>query len=70
MVEKKMDIIGFTVPLWALFLAGIVIIFIAWKIIKFAIKLFVILLIFFGILMGLDMLGVFGWLQQLIMTLV
>ncbi len=65
-----MDIIGFTVPLWALFLAGIVIIFIAWKIIKFAIKLFVILLIFFGILMGLDMLGVFGWLQQLIMTLV
>jgi hypothetical protein len=64
-----MDIIGITIPLWAIFLGGIIIVFVAWKLIKFAIKLFVALLIFFGILIGLDMLHVFDWIQNFIMTL-
>ena len=61
-----MDVIGFQIPLWALFLIGLVIVFVAWKIIKFAIKLFIGLLIFFGIMMGLDMLGVFNWIQSVL----
>lgn len=62
---KKVEIIGFQLPLWAVFLGGLLIVVVAWKLIKFAIKLFVALLIFFGLLIGLDMLGVFQWVQTL-----
>ena len=54
------------IPLIFLLLIGIIIIVIAWKIIKFAIKIFVGLLIFFGVLIGLDMLGIFQWIQQML----
>jgi len=60
-----MELIG-QIPLWAVLLGGVIIIIIAWKVIKFAIKLFVALLIFFGILIGLDMLGIFQWVQHII----
>ena len=64
-----MEIIGISIPLWALFLGGIIIVIVAWKIIKFAIKVFVALLIFFGILIGLDMLHVFDWIQNILMMI-
>lgn len=63
-----MDIIGFQIPLWLVFLGGLLIVVVAWKLIKFAIKLLVVLLIFFGLLIGLDMIGVFGKIQELIST--
>jgi hypothetical protein len=47
-------------------LIGLIIVIIAWKVIKFAIKLFIVLLVSFGILIGLDMIGVFQWIQSLI----
>ena len=61
-----MEIFAFQIPLWIIFLIIIVIIYVAWKLIKFAIKVFIALLIFFGILIGLDMLGIFTWLQKFI----
>jgi hypothetical protein len=60
-----LEIIG-QIPLWALLLIGLIIVIIAWKVIKFAIKLFIVLLVSFGILIGLDMIGVFQWIQSLI----
>ncbi|MDG6229301.1 MAG: hypothetical protein QCH96_04995 [Candidatus Thermoplasmatota archaeon] len=63
-----MEIIGFQIPLWALLLGGLLIVVVAWKLIKFAIKLLVVLLIFFGLLIGLDMLGVFQYIQNLMIT--
>jgi hypothetical protein len=33
-----MDVFGFTLPLWAVFLGGIIIVVVAWKLIKFALK--------------------------------
>ena len=54
------------IPLIYLLLLGIVVIVVAWKVIKFAIKIFVALLIFFGVLIGLDMLGIFQWIQQML----
>ena len=54
------------IPLVYLLLLGIVVIVVAWKVIKFAIKIFVALLIFFGVLIGLDMLGIFQWIQQML----
>jgi len=63
-----MEIIGFQIPLWAVALGGLLIVVIAWKLIKFAIKLFIALLIFFGLLIGLDMVGVFNWIQTLMIS--
>lgn len=61
-----MDILGFTLPLWAVFIGGIVLVIVAWKLIKFTIKVLLILVVFFGILIGLDFLNVFNWIQGLL----
>lgn len=64
-----MEIFGFILPLWAIFLVAIIVIFVAWKIIKFAIKIFIVLVIIFLILMGLDALQVFSMIQDLFSTI-
>ena len=61
-----MDIFGFILPLWAVFLGGIIVVIVAWKLIKFAIKVLLIVVVFFAILIGLDFLGVFDWIQGLL----
>jgi len=61
-----MDLFGFSIPLWAFFLIIIVIIFLAWKLIKFAIKVLIIIIVFFVILIGLDFVGVFDWISEII----
>ena len=52
-------------PLWAIILIGIIIVIIAWKIIKFALKILLVLIISFAILLGLDIIGVFDFIQNL-----
>ena len=52
-------------PLWAIILIGIIIVVIAWKIIKFALKSLLVLIISFAILLGLDIIGVFDFIQNL-----
>ena len=59
-----MEILGFTLPLWALFLMGIIGVIIAWKLIKFAIKIVLILIVFFGSLFLIDFFDVVGIIQQ------
>lgn len=61
-----MDVFGFTLPLWAVFLGGIIIVVVAWKLIKFALKVLLVIVVFFGILIGLDVLGVFNFIQGLL----
>lgn len=61
-----MDVFGFTLPLWAVFLGGIIIVVVAWKLIKFALKVLLVIIVFFGILIGLDVLGVFNFIQGLL----
>lgn len=58
-----LEIFG-SLPLWVILLIGIVIVLIAWKLIKFAIKILLILIVAFLILFGLDFLGVFNFLQE------
>ena len=65
----EMELLGFTIPLWAVFIGIIIIVVIAWKLIKFAIKVLLVLVVFFVILMGLDFLGVFAWIQDNILTI-
>jgi len=61
-----MMVFGFDLPLWAVFAGGIVVVYIAWKIIKFAVKILLILIVFLGILFGLDVIGFFNWIQGLL----
>jgi hypothetical protein len=59
-----MEILGFTLPLWVLFLIGIIGVIIAWKLIKFAIKVVLVLIVFFGSLFLIDFFDVVGIIQQ------
>ena len=53
------ELFGVNLPLWAIFLAGIIVIIVAWKVIKFAIKVLLLAVVIFIVLMGLDVLNVF-----------
>jgi hypothetical protein len=64
-----MELFGIIIPLWAVFLGGILVVIIAWKLIKFALKLLLVLVVFFAILIGLDFFGVFNWIQGLFISL-
>jgi len=61
-----MDVFGFALPLWAVFLGGIIIVVVAWKLIKFALKVLLVIVVFFAILIGLDVLNVFNIIQDLL----
>ena len=65
-----MDVFGFALPLWAVFLGIIIIAIIVWKLIKFAIKMLIIVVVFFGILLGLDLIGFFNLLQDVMTNFV
>lgn len=59
------EIFGVELPLWAIFLIGIIVVIVAWKLIKFALKILLIAIVFFVILMALDFFNVFNWIQNL-----
>ena len=59
------ELFGMNLPLWAIFLAGIIVIIVAWKVIKFAIKVLLLAVVIFVVLMGFDVLNVFGTIQDL-----
>ena len=61
-----MELFGFAIPLWAVLIGIILIVIVAWKLIKFAIKLLIILVVFFVILIGLDVLGIFDRIQGIL----
>ncbi len=65
-----MSIIGLEIPLYILFLIGIIAVFIIWKLIKFAIKILIVIVLFFVILFGLDVMGVFDIAQDLFTSLI
>ena len=54
-----------SLPLWILLLIGLIIVLVAWKIIKFALKILLILVVAFLILLGLDFLNVFDFIQNI-----
>jgi len=59
-----MDVFGITLPLWAIFIGVIIGLVVLWKLIKFALTILVVIVVFFAILIGLDVLGVFTWLSE------
>ena len=59
------ELFGVTLPLWSIFLIGIIVVIVAWKLVKFAIKVLLLAVVIFIILMALDFLNVFNWVQNL-----
>ena len=64
-----MFVFGLDVPIWAVLVLLILFVVVAWKIIKFALKILVMILVFFVVLIGLDWLNVFDLLQKLVQNL-
>lgn len=60
------ELFGINIPLWAIFLIGIIVVIVAWKLIKFAIKILLIAVVIFLIFIGLDFLNFFNWIQNLL----
>jgi len=63
-----MEMFGVIIPLWLLLIIVILIVIVAWKLIKFAIKVLIVVIVFFIILIGLDILGVFTWINENIIS--
>ena len=64
------QILGFELPFWALFLIGIIAVVVAWKFIKFALKLMLIVIVFFIILMVIDYFEVISGIQNLLLSVI
>lgn len=64
------QIFGFELPLWALFLIIVIAAIIAWKFIKFAIKIMLIIVVFFVILMAMDYFNVISGIQNLFLSII
>jgi hypothetical protein len=62
-----LEIFG-NIPLWAILIIIILIVVVAWKLIKFAIKILIVVVVFFAILIGLDIIGVFAWINENIIS--
>jgi len=56
------------IPLWMILIGVVLLVFIFWKLIKFALKVLIALVVFFIILIGLDLLGVFSWINENILS--
>jgi hypothetical protein len=67
---ENLVLYDFNIPLWLVFLIGIIILLIFWKLFKFAIKILLIIIIFFIIMSFLDYIKVFDWIQNLISQLI
>ena len=62
-----LEIFG-NIPLWAILIIIVLIVVVAWKLIKFAIKILIVVVVFFVILIGLDVIGVFSWINENIIS--
>jgi len=59
------ELVGVEIPLWAIFFIGLLFVIVTWKLIKFAIKLLLIAIVFFIILIALDYFNVFESIQNI-----
>jgi hypothetical protein len=63
-----MELFSYDIPLWALIIGVILLAVVAWKLIKFAIKVLITVVILLALMIGLDIIGVFSWIQENILS--
>jgi len=69
-IRYMIDLFGVQVPLWAFIIIGIVIVVLAWKLIKFALTILIIIVIALLILMFVDFLGIFENFENVINNII
>jgi hypothetical protein len=62
------ELLSMSIPLWAVILVLFLVVLIIWQFIRFTLRLLLFLFLFFVLLIGLDFLGVFNWIQQNILS--
>jgi hypothetical protein len=63
---ESLVLYGYDIPLWLIFLVGVISLFVFWKLFKFAVKILLILAVIFILMMFLDYFNVFDWLQDML----
>lgn len=63
-----MEFLSLSIPLWAVFLVFVIVILLVWQFIRFTLRVLLFFLIFFALLIALDFIGVFSWIQQNILS--
>ena len=64
----ELGFFSMSVPLWAVFLLGLILLVFVWGFFRFTVKLFLFFAAFFVLLIVLDWLGVFSWINQNILA--
>jgi hypothetical protein len=59
-----MEFLSLSIPLWVIFLAVIIVLLLVWQFLRFTLRIFVFFFLFFALLMILDFIGVFSWIQE------
>jgi len=64
----ELEIISLAIPLWAVLLCLIIAVVLIWQFLRFTIRLLLFFVLFFILLIGLDLLGVFTWIKDHILA--
>lgn len=64
----EIGLFSVSVPLWAIFLCALIVLVFVWGFFRFTLKILLFFVAFFVLIIGLDWLGVFGWINQNILA--
>jgi hypothetical protein len=64
----ELEIFSLAIPLWAIILCLLIVVVLIWQFFRFTIKLLLFFILFFVLLIGLDLLGVFAWVKDNILA--
>ncbi len=59
-----MEFLSLSIPLWAVFLVFVIVLLLVWQFIRFTLRVLLFFLLFFVLVIALDFIGVFSWIQQ------
>lgn len=63
-----MEIFSLSIPLWAIFLVVLIVLLLVWQFMHFTVRILLFFFLFFALLIILDFIGVFSWIQQNIVS--
>lgn len=63
-----MDFLSMSIPVWALLLIFVIGILLIWQFIRFTLRLLLFFILFFGLMIFFDFVGIFSWIHQNILS--
>ncbi len=64
----ELEIFSLAIPVWAVVLCLLIVVVLIWQFFRFTIRLLLFFILFFVLLIGLDLLGVFTWIKDNILA--